>query len=156
GYILTPEAAMRSFDLYQADIQTLTKTAQSVAQTKALRARSNEHDLLEATSSSIRLVLEISAMALLIAVAWCLLFPSRLMRPIAALQAATTRLAGGDLAARAGLTRADELGMLGEHFDAMAATMQQRTTDLETQHAQANAARQEAEAARTEIAEQLA
>jgi rsbT co-antagonist protein RsbR len=156
GYIFTPEAAIKSFSLYQADVQALTKSAQTIAQAKARRAQRAEVALLEATSSSITLVVTISAVALLAAAAWCLLFPYHLMRPIAALQAATTRLAGGDLAARAGLARADELGVLGRHFDEMAATIQQRTSDLEAQHAQATAARVEAEAARTEIAEQLA
>jgi rsbT co-antagonist protein RsbR len=91
-----------------------------------------------------------------VAVAWCLLFPIHLMRPIAALQAATSRLAGGDLAARVGLKRGDELGVLGRRFDEMATTIQQRTSAIEAQHERANAARLEAEAARAEIAEQLA
>jgi rsbT co-antagonist protein RsbR len=155
GYILTPEAAIRSFDLYKADIQSLTNSAQTIALAKADRAQHAEAELLETTSRSTWLVLVISVLALIVAAAWCLFFPVRLMRPIAVLQAATSRLAGGDLAARAGLKRADELGLLGRRFDEMAATIQQRTADLEAQHARAYAARIEAEAARIAIADQL-
>jgi rsbT co-antagonist protein RsbR len=156
GYILTTEAAVRSFSLYKQDIQSLTKSAQTMAQIKARLAQRAEATLLETTSSSMQIVFMISALALAVALAWCLLFPIHLMRPVAALQAATGRLAGGDLSARVDLRRADELGLLGRRFDEMAATIQQRTSAIEAQHERANAARIEAEAARAEIAEQLA
>jgi anti-anti-sigma regulatory factor len=156
GYILTPEAAIRSFSLYKHDIQSLTKSAQTMAQLKARRAQRAEATLLENTSISIWRVLLISGAALLVAIAWCLLFPVHLMRPIAALQAATSRLTNGDLGARVQFRRSDELGLLGRRFDEMAATLQQRTCAIEAQHERANAARVEAEAARAEIAEQLA
>jgi rsbT co-antagonist protein RsbR len=78
------------------------------------------------------------------------------MRPIAALQSATSRLAGGDLAVRVQLQRADELGMLGRHFDDMAETIQQRTCTIETQRERAEMARVEAQTAHAAIAEQLA
>ncbi|MEP7190741.1 MAG: STAS domain-containing protein [Roseiflexaceae bacterium] len=155
GDILTPEAAFNSFKLSNQDIQSLTSTALTMAQTKAVTAQLAETALLETTARSTWLVLGISALALVVAVAWCLVFPARLMRPIAALQTAATRLAGGDLAARVGLKRADELGLLGQRFDEMAATIQQRTSDLEAQQARANSARIEAETARAEIAGQL-
>jgi len=45
-------------------------------------------------------------------------------RPIRALQATAARMAGGDLAARAGLRRRDELGALAGSFDALAARLQ--------------------------------
>ena len=156
GYILTPEAARNSFKLYKQDIQLLTTSAQAIAQGKARRAQRAEAALLESTTSSMWLVLAIAVLALVVAVAWCLFFPTHLMRPIAVLQAATSRLASGDLSARVGLKRADELGVLGQHFDEMALMIQQRTCDLEEQHKHANMARVEAEAARAETAEQLA
>jgi rsbT co-antagonist protein RsbR len=156
GYILTPESALKSFSLYKHDIQSLTKSAQTMAQLKERRAQRAEATLLENATSSIWRVLLISGLALLVAVAWCLLFPIHLMRPIAALQVATSRLANGDLGARVELRRADELGVLGRRFDEMAATLQQRTCAIEAQHERANTARLEAETARAEIAEQLA
>jgi rsbT co-antagonist protein RsbR len=155
GYILTTEAAVKSLSLYKQDIQSLTKSAQTVAQAKASRAQQAETTLLETTASSMQMLLLISALALLVAVVWCLIFPVHLMRPIAALQSAASRLAGGDLAARVRLQRADELGMLGRRFDEMAETIQQRTSALESQHQRADAARVEAEAARAAIAEQM-
>jgi rsbT co-antagonist protein RsbR len=156
GYILTRESAVKSFSLYKHDIQSLTKSAQTVAQLKARRAQRAEATLLENTSSSIWRVLVASGLALLVSLAWCVLFPIRMMRPIAALQAATSRLQCGDLGARVDLRRADELGTLGRRFDEMAATLQQRTSTIEAQRERSNAARLEAEAARVEIAEQLA
>jgi len=102
-----------------------------------------------------QIVFVISLLALVVAVAWCLIFPIYLMRPIAALQLATGRLAGGDLGVRVQLRRTDELGMLGRRFDDMAETIQQRTSAIEAQHERANAARMDAESARAEIAEQL-
>ncbi|HEU5098133.1 MAG TPA: STAS domain-containing protein [Roseiflexaceae bacterium] len=156
GYILTIESAFKSFSLYKQDIQSLTNTAQTRAEMKARRAQRAEATLLETTASSIQLLLVISVLALIVAVAWCLLFPIHLMRPIAALQAATNRLAAGDLGTRVQLRRSDELGLLGRRFDEMAATLQQRTSAIEAQHERANAARLEAESARAEIAEQLA
>jgi rsbT co-antagonist protein RsbR len=156
GYIFTTEAAIKSLSLYKQDILSLTKSAQTMAQAKADRAQQAEAALLETIASSMQMVLVISALALVVAVAWCLVFPAHLMRPIAALQSATSRLAGGDLGVRVQLQRADELGMLGRHFDEMAETIQQRTSAIEAQHARANTARIEAETARTEIAEQLA
>ena len=156
GYIFTTEAAIKSLGLYKQDIQSLTKSAQTVAQAKARRAQRAESVLLETTASSMRIVLLISALALVVAAAWCLIFPIHLMRPIAALQSATGRLARGDLGVRVQLQRADELGALGQRFDEMAETIQQRTSAIEAQHERANAARMDAEAARAEIAEQLA
>jgi rsbT co-antagonist protein RsbR len=156
GYIFTTEAAIKSLSLYKQDIQSLTKSAQTIAQAKARRAQRAEAALVETIASSRQLVLGISALALMLALAWCLIFPIHLMRPIAALQSATSRLAGGDLEARVLLQRNDELGVLGRRFDEMAETIQQRTCAIEAQHERANAARIEAEIARAEIAEQLA
>jgi rsbT co-antagonist protein RsbR len=155
GALMTTEAAIQAFSPYERDIQSLTKTAQTMAQVKARRAQRAEATLLETTSSSMQLVMVISVLALAVAVVWCVLFPSHLMRPVAALHAAASRLAGGELGARVNLQRSDELGGLGRRFDEMAATIQQRTSAMEAQHQQANLARLEAEAARAEIAAQL-
>lgn len=53
------------------------------------------------------------------------------LSPLARLHAAVQRIEGGDLGARAGLDRSDELGLLGRAFDAMAARLQAHTADLE-------------------------
>jgi PAS domain S-box-containing protein len=58
------------------------------------------------------------------------LFAGAVLRPIAALSKATERIAEGDLAARAFIARGDELGLLGERFDAMAEQIQRQAAAL--------------------------
>ncbi len=153
--VFKPQDANGLIEPYKGDIETLTNTALTMAQLKAVNAQQAEAALLESTTSNTRAGLSIGGIALLIALAWIWMFPARLMRPIDALRDAVDRLAGGDLAARVGLTRADELGALAHGFDAMAATIQQRNSDLVAQRTQAEAARADAEAAHTAIAAQL-
>jgi rsbT co-antagonist protein RsbR len=155
GGITRPQDANDALRPFRDDIQALTDTALSTAQHKALKVQEAEATLLETTTRSSQLVLLISAIALVAALAWSLLFPAHLMRPVDALRTVVDRLAAGDLAARVGLARNDELGALARGFDQMAATIQQRNCDLEAQRAQAEAARAEAEHARQEISAQL-
>jgi PAS domain S-box-containing protein len=53
-----------------------------------------------------------------------------LLKPIRSLSNATERLASGDLAARVGENRRDELGRLGRSFNSMAAQIEERTIGL--------------------------
>jgi rsbT co-antagonist protein RsbR len=153
--VFKPQDANGLIEPYKGDIETLTNTALTMAELKAVNAQQAEAALLDNTTSNTRAGLSIGGIALLVALAWIWLFPARLMRPIDALRNAVDRLAGGDLSARVGSTRADELGALARGFDAMAATIQQRNSDLVAQRAQAEAARADAEAAHTAIAAQL-
>ena len=153
--VFKPQDANGLIEPYKGDIETLTNTALTMAQIKAVKAQEAEAALLDSTTDSTWLGLSIGGIALLVALVWIWMFPTRLMRPIDALRDAVDRLAGGDLAARVGLTRADELGALARGFDAMAATIQQRNHDLTAQRTQAEAARADAEAAHTAIARQL-
>ena len=50
----------------------------------------------------------------------------KVRRPLERIVTATTAVAGGHLEARVGLERRDELGILGAHFDRMAAGLQER------------------------------
>ncbi|MFL5804258.1 MAG: STAS domain-containing protein [Roseiflexaceae bacterium] len=93
------------------------------------------------------------------------LFAKRIVAPLKHLTGATASISAamtsdsmvrGDLIARVDVARADELGTLAQSFNQMATAIEQRTQELETQYALANAARVEAEAARAEIATQLA
>jgi len=102
------------------------------------------------------LIVLIAAIALAGAVIWSMLYPTWLIRPIIALQTAAGRMAAGDMTSRAAINRHDELGVLAHNFNHMAVAIEQRTRDLENQYAQTEAARQEAETARAQIAEQLA
>jgi rsbT co-antagonist protein RsbR len=153
--VFKPQDANGLIEPYKGDIETLTNTALTLAQLKAIKAQQAEAALLDNAANNTRAGLLIGGVALLVALAWIWLFPARLMRPIDALRDAVDRLADGDLAARVGLARNDELGALARGFDAMAATIQQRNSDLVAEHAQAEAARADAEAAHTAIVAQL-
>lgn len=60
-----------------------------------------------------------------------LLFARSIVRPLAALGAATSSIAGGDLSARAGYVGAGELGRLAESFNTMAERIQAQSQDLQ-------------------------
>jgi anti-anti-sigma factor len=77
-------------------------------------------------------------------------------RPIVRLRDAAQQIASGNLTSRVLLKRGDELGMLAQSFNQMAATIQQRTQDLEAQYRAAQTAYAQAEGAHAEIAAQLA
>ena len=51
-------------------------------------------------------------------------FASRVLRPVKTLTATATRLEHGDLSARCGIDRRDEIGQLGRSFDAMATALE--------------------------------
>jgi rsbT co-antagonist protein RsbR len=156
GAIQTPYQARAALASIETELDDLSTSSMTVAQQKSVAAQRSRELVERRSGDGIRLLAALAAVATLAAMAWVLLFPARLMRPIAALQTAVARLTGGDLAARVALTRADELGVLGRGFDEMAATIQQRTGELEAQYALAQSARLEAEAARAATAEQLA
>lgn len=61
----------------------------------------------------------------LIALGMAGLFARRVVRPIETLSQAAHQIAGGNLTARSGITREDEIGQLAQAFDRMAASVQQ-------------------------------
>jgi rsbT co-antagonist protein RsbR len=156
GRITTPQMANAQMTPLKASIRGLTDSAVETARRRAIAAEQAEAMLEQSIATSTRQILLIAVLALLIAVVWSLFFPTWLMRPVAALHATADRMASGDMTARVALARADELGALALEFNHMAATVQQRTSDLEAQYRLANIARAEAEASRAEIAAQLA
>jgi len=64
-------------------------------------------------------------LAAFLALGLAMLFSRRVVRPIGALSRASHRLAAGDLSARSGIERDDEIGQLAKAFDRMAAAVQQ-------------------------------
>lgn len=156
GEIKTPQDALATFEPFQADIQALTDEAVQIAQRKTSSAQQTWQELDSAGINTTWLVAIIASLVFVASVACSLLFPTWLVRPIKLLHEAAVRLASGDLTARAGLKRNDELGVLAQSFDHMAATMQRSTADLEAQYADANLARSAAEQASAKIAAQLA
>jgi rsbT co-antagonist protein RsbR len=156
GEIKTPYDALKAFEPFQANIQVLTD--QAVQRAREKHASANQASLLldTSTNSTIWQVTLIAVLVFLASLLWSLLFPAWLMRPIKVLRTTAMRLASGDLTARAALRRNDELGVLAQSFDDMAATIQHSTADLEAQYASASIARDAAEHAHQKIAEQLA
>ncbi len=156
GVINTPRQADIQFSTYQQNIETLGDLSVGFAARKAAKASATA-STLDTTVRLVNLGLGLTGtIAVILALAWCVLLPGGLMRPIVNLTGVANRLATGDLAARTRLTGADELGVLGRTFDLMAGTIQQRTAELEAQFAAAEAARHEAELARAHVLEQLA
>jgi rsbT co-antagonist protein RsbR len=156
GVIKTPQDALNKFEPFQANIQTLTDQAVQLASEKSVSAQRASASLDQVGTSTTWLVMLIAALVFAASVVSALLFPARLVRPLKVLREAASRLGDGDLTARAALQRSDELGMLSQSFDHMAATIQQRTAELEAQYDRADAARTAAEVAHGKIAEQLA
>lgn len=69
---------------------------------------------------------------LLLAGLLSLLATNWLVEPIEKLETTTSRLAGGDMSARANIQSGDEIEELGERFNDMAGKLQNRIEDLET------------------------
>jgi signal transduction histidine kinase/CheY-like chemotaxis protein len=61
------------------------------------------------------------------------LFAAFMLKPVRALSTAARAIAGGNLAARVGLVRGDELGELGRTFDTMAGRIQAQAAELQQQ-----------------------
>jgi diguanylate cyclase (GGDEF)-like protein len=76
-------------------------------------------------------VLRLMAGALLVAVGVGLFLAARIVRPIQHLRSAASGMAGGDLSARASLSRHDEIGDLGAAFDLMATQLEGTVHQLE-------------------------
>ena len=103
------------------------------------------YDLEQARSAALATMLNQtlywSASVTLVALAMWLFLHRVLTRRAAGLVSAAERLAGGDLAARSGIEGGDELGRLGQAFDAMARRVEQTQTRLREELAEHDAAR---------------
>ena len=131
GTITTPQAANDTLVPVKDNIRTLTDSALEVAQRKAVAMDQAESTLDKSIADITWQLLAITALALVVAVVWSIVFPGRLMRPLAALQQATSRLASGDLRAQVDLVRTDELGLLATSFNHMAASLHSMTSQVD-------------------------
>jgi methyl-accepting chemotaxis protein len=156
GELSSPQAGNAALTPLKDAIRTLTDESVVVAEERAQAAEDAGVRLEAMIRRTITIGLALGGLALTIATGWVLWFPNHLLRPVAALHGAVRRMAAGDLAARTGLARRDELGDLAQGFDAMATQIAARTEELARQHAQAETARQVADAARRQANEQLA
>ncbi|NTW04170.1 MAG: STAS domain-containing protein [Oscillochloris sp.] len=136
-------------------LYTLTITSVAVATDKATTAQQTSANLVTLNQSYQRWTSLIGVAGLIVAVLWSIAFPHYLVRPVLLLTAAARRIASGDLSARTLIAGSDELGVLSQSFNSMAEIIEQRRVELEAQYAVSEAARDEAEAARSAIAAQL-
>jgi len=155
GRIETIELASAAFKPHENSIDQLTTTALATAYRKAEAAQRSGVTLQDITTSRASLMGIVGMCALGIALGWIWFFPRRLTKPIATLYTATHRLAEGDLSSRATIARNDEIGQLAHNFNHMATVIQQKTNEREAQHAAAEHARAQAEAAHAQITAQL-
>lgn len=153
---ITPDEANAALRPVQGELRTLTDSAVRVARQKRDDIQQVNRELIQANTSIIRRVIALGIAALLFAIAWSLLLPHRVIRPLIVLQNAADRIANGDLSVRTPTNRHDELGQLAKNFNHMAATIQDRTELLETQFAVIQQSHQKTEHARAALAEQLA
>ncbi len=99
--------------------------------------------------------LALAAMVALTAGAFWLI-ERRVVRPLRQMTDAANMLAEGRLDGQLAVTNNDEIGILQQTFNRMAATIQQQTSDLETHYRQIREARDALEAAHRQTVEQLA
>ena len=130
GSITTPQAANEALTPFKDSIRTLTDSALEVAQRKAVAAQQAESAIEESITGVTWQLLVIIALVLVVGLVWSIIFPARLMRPVAALQLVTNQLASGNLTARVDLVRNDELGLLAASFNHMAASLQTMTSQV--------------------------
>jgi anti-anti-sigma regulatory factor/HAMP domain-containing protein len=140
GSITTPEAANLSLTPTKDAIRILTDTALTTANTKAERAEQANAQLTQTTSTRMYFVGGLGLLALLVALGWSWVLVMRLLRPIAALHHAASKLAAGDDTVRVPVHRMDELGRLSATFNTMAETIQQRARALEDHNVNLQAA----------------
>jgi len=129
GDITTSQAANVAITPFKEPIRVLTESSVEVAAHKAAVASADESTLEAIGSRTTWLVAMLAGVSIIIGVGWSLLFAMHLLRPVIALQTATRRVAGGDLAARVDLVRDDEFGILARSFNQMAATIGQQLAD---------------------------
>jgi methyl-accepting chemotaxis protein len=134
--ISSPQTANEALGVAKDEIRSLTDTAVEVAQRAGAIAVQSEAVVAQVSDTTMRTLVLVAIVALVIALSWGILFPQRLVRPIRALTDAARRLSSGDLAARAPVTRTDELGSLAHSFNTMANTLEERIRSEQAIHAE--------------------
>jgi rsbT co-antagonist protein RsbR len=116
----------------------------------------NRAESLQPVSATTRATLLTAVIALMLTGVLAFGMAQLIGTPIEQLTRMVHQLASGDLSQRIHMPRNDELGLLAQSFNDMAATINQKTHALHEQITQANAAQAKADAAHAQIAEQLA
>lgn len=157
---LTTRQTPKNLLLVQQDTQTLSQRAEMLNQDLLPLQQMISADQLEAAQAVQfnPLILPALLTTLIAGIVLALLWAVRttIVRPIQQLTTATASIAAGATSGEVHSTSTDEIGVLAQSFNHMVRTIQRRTQDLETQYRAAAAARQVAEAAHVQIADQLA
>lgn len=90
-----------------------------------------EEEIYHSLYETERFILLVVLVSLVMAFALTIVLARVLTRPILSLTEVTTRMAAGDLSQRVRVHGSDEIGILGDSFNRMAAQIQNYTTDLE-------------------------
>jgi two-component system sensor kinase len=106
----------------------------------ALIAEYEQSEALAASQQATLFSLIVAVIAAALALVAGLLIAVRITRPITELTQVTQKLAGGDLSVRAHITVSNEIGGLGQAFNAMAGRLEENTKALEASLKQAQVA----------------
>jgi methyl-accepting chemotaxis protein len=112
-------------------IRRLTDTSTATAESSEVAAQQAAKTLADSSTQTTWMVVALLVLILLAAIVWSILFPARLMRPVTALQIASSRIAGGDLTVKVNANRNDELGILAHTFNHMTDTIRKQVDDLQ-------------------------
>jgi rsbT co-antagonist protein RsbR len=158
-------ASTETIALNYADVPSFVSRAPVIDTTRtpaiamlgwSLLVHQDQAESLQPVSAATRATLVTAIVALLLTGILALGMAQLIGTPIEQLTRMVQQLARGDLSQHIHMQRSDELGLLAQSFNHMAATINQKTAALHEQVAQANAAQARADAAHAQIAEQLA
>ncbi|GEM_PF-1671904 len=131
GTLTTSPDANAALTPFKDSIRKLTDSAQKQADDDGLVLQQANVRLTTITDQFFQILIGLGIIALALTIGWSILFPSRLLKPIAALQQVTQRFTHGELSARADLVRTDEIGSLANSFNQMAQRISQQLIELD-------------------------
>ncbi|MGB9754241.1 HAMP domain-containing protein [Roseiflexus castenholzii] len=154
----TPTDAQREAfyqEIERIEEQRETFTKQANAHLAGIRTVVQQHIEGDVRLTFVGIAIALAAMvALTIGVLW--LIERHIVRPLRSITNAASRLAEGRLDGELAITINDEIGVLQQTFNRMAATIRRQTGDLEIHYRQVTQARDALEAAHRQAVEQLA
>ncbi|ABU59895.1 HAMP domain-containing protein [Roseiflexus castenholzii] len=154
----TPTDAQREAfyqEIERIEEQRETFTKQANAHLAGIRTVAQQHIEGDVRLTFVGIAIALAAMvALTIGVLW--LIERHIVRPLRSITNAASRLAEGRLDGELAITSNDEIGVLQQTFNRMAATIRRQTGDLEIHYRQVTQARDALEAAHRQAVEQLA
>ena len=126
-----PESAGRATGLSGQEAVVATVGVELGRQNLTVVAEQPLSDALDVATGALRVMISVTVITLLAAVAFTVLLTRHFVRPIEELAASARRVAEGDLALRVPVRSADELGALAEDFNHMTNQLQETIETLE-------------------------